>query len=153
MSGGAHAVLKAISLLRSTSAGLRSLLTSGGCLTSKQETPNAAAAAPSNRPPLITCGGQNVLRSAGASLRPLQASVAGPFLIFDQVKVTMTSEGRVWILNPPANECLRLPKVGEKKGKRGERPGSGQGQPQSPCGRKSLMMLFALRTKLKTRRH
>lgn len=82
-----------------------------------------------------------------------QASAAGPFLIFDQVKATMTREGRVWILNPPASECLRLPKVGEKEGKRGERPGSGQDQPQSPCGRKSLMMLFAPRTKLKTRRH
>lgn len=95
-------------------------------MTSKQETPNVAAAAPSSRLPLITCGGQNVLTSAGASRRPPQASVAGQFLRFDQVKVTITSEGRLWIPNPAANECLRLPKVGDEKGKRGEHPGSGQ---------------------------
>lgn len=58
MGGGVHAVLAAISRFHSFSAGPNSLLTSGGFLMRKQETPNAAPVAPNNRPPLITCGEQ-----------------------------------------------------------------------------------------------
>lgn len=54
MGGGVHGVLAAASRLHS-------LLTSGGFLMSKQETPNAAPVAPNNRPPLITCGGETAI--------------------------------------------------------------------------------------------
>lgn len=61
--GGAHAVPKAISLLHRLPAGLTSFWTSGGLLTSQQESPNAAAAAATSRPPLITCAEGNALGS------------------------------------------------------------------------------------------
>lgn len=115
MRGGAHTVLKAISLLHSFSARLMSLLTSGGFLTSKQETPNAAPAAPNNKPLLITCGEGNAFMSSFlVEFIPkehrsgsLEAS-AGQFLIFDKLQVT---RGRhVWILSNPAHKCLKCTK-------------------------------------------